>query len=95
MNFYKLLHRSAKKPYMTRGYGIKDFYKSIKNALKRGRRKKQKRKSLLRTLTANRLMAERGRFELPAPCGAAVFETATFDLSDISPYFIFYTHSLS
>jgi hypothetical protein len=80
---------------MTRSSGTEDFYKTIKNALKRGHRKEQKRKSLLRTLTANRLMAERGRFELPAPCGAAVFETATFDLSDISPYFIFYTHSLS
>ncbi|WMJ77905.1 hypothetical protein RBQ61_02960 [Sedimentibacter sp. MB35-C1] len=67
MNFYKLLHRSAKKPYMTRGYDMKDFYKTIKNALKRGRRKEQKRKSLLRTLTANRLMAEAVRFELTCP----------------------------
>ena len=28
---------------MTRGYGMKDFYKTIKNALKRGRRKEQKK----------------------------------------------------
>jgi mRNA-degrading endonuclease YafQ of YafQ-DinJ toxin-antitoxin module len=52
---------------MTRGYDMKDFYKSIKNALKRERRKEQKRKSLLRTLTANRLMAEAVRFELTCP----------------------------
>lgn len=76
------------KAYKIRGSCGSDFYKNSKNALKRERRKPGKRKSLLRTLTANRLMAERGRFELPAPCGAAVFETATFDLSDISPYFI-------
>jgi hypothetical protein len=33
------------------------FIQNIKKALKRERRKEQKRKSLLRTLTANRLMA--------------------------------------
>ncbi|GAB1476883.1 hypothetical protein MASR2M70_17190 [Bacillota bacterium] len=35
---------------------MKDFYKKSKNSLKRGRRKPEKRKSLQRTLTANRLM---------------------------------------
>ncbi len=47
--------------------GISVFYESRKNAPKRERRKEQKRKSLLRTLTANRLMAEAVRFELTCP----------------------------
>ena len=46
---------------------ISVFYESRKNASKRERRKEQKRKSLLRTLTANRLMAEAVRFELTCP----------------------------
>jgi hypothetical protein len=45
---------------------------------------KWKEKTLNNT-SFQEFLAERGRFELPAPCGAAVFETATFDLSDTSP----------
>ena len=43
MNFYNFLHRRAAKPYIARGYGMKNFYKSSKNALKRGRRKPEKK----------------------------------------------------
>jgi hypothetical protein len=42
MNFYTLFHRSAKKPYTTRGYGMKDFYKTIKNAPNKGVEKSKK-----------------------------------------------------
>ena len=55
------------KALYNKGSGISVLYKSRKNALKRERRNPEKRKSLLRTLTANRLMAEAVRFELTCP----------------------------
>ena len=55
------------KALYNKGAGESVFYKNRKNALKRERRKDKKRKSLLRTLTANRLMAEAVRFELTCP----------------------------
>ena len=67
MIFYGLLYQNTAKPYTMRFQGISVFYESRKNAPKRERRKEQKRKSLLRTLTANRLMAEAVRFELTCP----------------------------
>ena len=50
-----------------KGSGISVFYKNRKNALKRERRKDQKMEGLLRTLTANRPLAEAVRFELTCP----------------------------
>ena len=43
IRFLQFLHRRAAKPYIARGYGMKNFYKSSKNALKRGRRKPEKK----------------------------------------------------